>query len=102
MSTSLGISGANDDVGTYVAVPLTSEDLILALAKLGSSTRKVYESMNKLNLVKTFFRAIEQHAPSSNSVETLSTFIQTFMQPYLNKGAELWGVKYLDENFDQG
>jgi hypothetical protein len=58
-STSLCNSGANDDVGTYVAVPLTSEDSIIALTKLGSSSRRVYESMNKLNLARTFFRAVE-------------------------------------------
>ena len=102
VSTSLSNSGVNDDVATYVTVPLTSEDLTVALDKIGFSTRKVYESMNKLNLVKTFFRAIERHTPCSNSVDTLSTFIQTYMRPYLNEGAELWGVKYLNEKLDQG
>lgn len=102
VSTSRSNSGVNYDVGTYVAVPLTSEDLLKALAKLGFLTSTVYESLTKMNLVRAFFRAVVRHAPRNNSVETLSTFIKTFMLPYLNEGAELWGVQDLSDKLDQG
>lgn len=89
------------DLGTFVAVPLTNEVLIQALGKLGYSDVEVYKSLNKLNLVRSLFRALSKHAPRNNSFETLQAFIQTHLKPFLNETTELWGVEHLDSKFDQ-
>ena len=102
VSTSLNNSRVNDDVGTFVVVPLTSEDLIQALGKIGFSSTRAYKSMNNLNLVRLFFRVLQQNVPCNNSVEMLTTFTKTYMQPCLIEGTELWGVQDLDAKLDQG